>query len=75
MIQRWGLVEFDSSDDAEATLELLDGYLVNGNPIRVQFCIPGTHAIHIYLNFINNPMAAQAEKKALLEEAPSPKVT
>jgi hypothetical protein len=39
-----------------------------------QFCIPGLHAINIYMNFINNPMDAFSEKKALLEEAPSSKV-
>ncbi len=36
VIQRWGLVEFQSSSEAETTLDLLNGQLINGQPIRVQ---------------------------------------
>ena len=74
MIQNWGLVEFQSSEDAETTLERLDGHDLGGHRIRVQYCVPGVHAINIYMSFINNPLDAMGERKALMEEAPSTKV-
>ena len=75
MIQNWGLVEYESEAEAEATMQALEGETIDGkNPIRVQFCIPGVHAINIYMAFVNNPMDAVQEKKALLDEAPSSKV-
>ena len=75
VIQSWGLVEYQSSEDAEKTLELLNGHeLRDGHKIRVQYCVPGTHAINIYMDFIHNPMDAIKEKKALLDETPSTKV-
>jgi RNA recognition motif-containing protein len=36
VIQKWGLVEFQNSSEAETTMDLLNGQLVNGHPIRVQ---------------------------------------
>ncbi len=36
VIQRWGLVEFQTSSEAETTLNQINGQLVNGQPIRVQ---------------------------------------
>ncbi len=52
-----------------------EGETIDGlHPIRVQYCIPGVHAINIYMAFVNNPMDAISEKKALLEETPSSKV-
>jgi hypothetical protein len=36
VIQRWGLVEFSTSAEAERTHQLLNGHLINGKPIRVQ---------------------------------------
>ena len=75
VIHNWGLVEYQTSQEAEATMQALQGcLLVDGHPIRVQFCIPGVHAINIYMAFVNNPMDAVQEKKALLEAAPSSKV-
>lgn len=74
VIQKWGLVEFQSSQEAEQTLESLLGRTLQGKPFRVQYCIPGVHAINIYMNFVNNPMDAVNERKALLEETPSSKV-
>ncbi len=77
VIQSWGLVEFTSAEDTEATLDRADGTeLLPGQPIRVQFCTPGVRAISIYMDFVNNPMDAVAsrERKALLEEAPSTRV-
>ena len=38
VIQRWGLVEFSTSSEAEMTQQLLNGHLINGKPIRVQVC-------------------------------------
>ena len=56
-------------------MQALEGETIDGHhPIRVQYCIPGVHAINIYMAFVNNPMDAISEKKALLEEAPSSKV-
>ncbi len=75
VLQNWGLVEFDSSEEAELTLDRLNGSLLFGQPIRVQYCTPGVRAINIYMNFVNNPMDTFAEKRALLEEAPSAKVS
>ena len=74
MIHNWGLVEFQSSQEAEATMQALQGETIEGHGIRVQFCIPGVHAINIYMAFVNNPMDAVNEKKALLDETPSSKV-
>mgnify|MGYP001204917789 CR=1 FL=1 len=74
MIHNWGLVEFQSSGEAEATMQALQGETIEGQGIRVQFCIPGVHAINIYMAFVNNPMDAVQEKKALLENTPSSKV-
>jgi len=36
VIQRWGLVEFQTSTEAETTLNQINGQLVNAQPIRVQ---------------------------------------
>lgn len=75
VIQSWGLVEFKSSEEAETTLERLDGHeILPGERIRVQFCVPGVHAINIYMSFVNNPMDVMAERKALMEDSPSVKV-
>ena len=74
MIHNWGLVEFQTSQEAEATMQALQGETIEGQGIRVQFCIPGVHAINIYMAFVNNPMDAVQEKKALLDETPSDKV-
>ena len=76
VIQKWGLVEFNTGEEAETTLEKINGHeIVAGNNIRVQFCIPGVHAINIYMNFVNNPMDTMAERKALMEDSPSVKVS
>jgi RNA recognition motif-containing protein len=40
VIQRWGLVEFESSLQAETTRDLLNGHLINGKPLRVQVGTP-----------------------------------
>ena len=74
LIHNWGLVEFQTSQEAETTLEALQGENIQGKPVRVQFCIPGVHAINIYMAFVNNPMDAVQERKALLDEAPTSKV-
>ena len=75
VIHNWGLVEYQTSQDAEATMQALEGETIDGQTkLRVQYCIPGVHAINIYMAFVNNPMDAISEKKALMEEAPSSKV-
>ena len=75
VIQQWGLVEFKTSEEAETTRERIDGHeIAAGHRLRVQFCIPGVHAINIYMSFVNNPMDTMAERKALMEDSPSVKV-
>ncbi|TRY75631.1 hypothetical protein TCAL_09736 [Tigriopus californicus] len=74
VIQKWGLVEFTSCEEAETTLEKMNGHILHGHKIRVQYCIPGVHAINIYMNFINNPLDSAGDRKALLDETPSNKV-
>ena len=56
IIQNWGLVEFNTAEEAQATMDALNGHSLQGHKIRVQFCIPKIHAINIYMNFVNNPM-------------------
>ena len=55
-------------------MQALESETIDGHPLRIQFCIPGVHAINIYMAFVNNPMDAVQEKKALLDETPSSKV-
>ncbi len=55
-------------------MQALEGECIEGQPVRIQYCIPGVHAINIYMSFVNNPMDAVAERKALLDETPSSKV-
>ena len=74
MIHNWGLVEFQTSQEAEDTFQILQGQTLQDQPIRVQYCIPGVHAINIYMAFVNDPMDAVQERKALLDETPSSKV-
>lgn len=77
VLQNWGLVEFKSAEEAEETLQKLNGHKLTEDSqtgIRVQFCIPGLHAINIYMDYINNPMDNVETKKALMEETPSDKV-
>ena len=49
VIQDWGLVEFFDPNDTEATQVALQGYILQGHPIRVHYCIPGVNAINIQL--------------------------
>ncbi len=82
VLQNWGLVEYKTAEDAERTLERLNGRCIDDNDtekgIRVQFCVPGAHAINIYMNFVNNPMADSETRKRkrtpLMQDSPSDKV-
>ena len=56
VLQDWGLVEYTSAEEAEATMETLRGARLDTEEVRVQYCIPNIHAINIYMNFVNNPM-------------------
>ena len=56
VLQKWGLVEFDTAEQAEATMEALKGATLDGQPVRVQYCVPNIHAINIYMSFVNNPL-------------------
>ena len=48
VVQDWGLVEFFDPEDAEATQVKLNGRCIRGQPIRIQYCIPGVRAINIH---------------------------
>ena len=41
MVQDWGLVEFFDTREAEETQRQLHNHVINGQKIRVQYCIPG----------------------------------
>merc|ERR1719471_1443141 len=70
VLQDWGLVEYNTAEEAEATMETLRDAKLDDINIRVQYCIPNIHAINIYMSFVNNPME-RVEKKALMDETPS----
>ena len=70
VLQDWGLVEFNTTEEAENTMESCRDAKLDDIPIRVQYCIPNIHAINIYMSFVNNPME-RVEKKALMDETPS----
>ncbi|KAG8236530.1 hypothetical protein J437_LFUL015804 [Ladona fulva] len=70
--QNWGLVEFNSADDAENTQVSLVGYKLRGSLLRVSYCIPGVHAINLYLTLIND--SDNKGKSALLPDPPGPAV-
>ena len=50
VIQDWGLVEFFDPEDTEATQVKLNGSCIKGQPIRVQYCIPGVRAMEIHMD-------------------------
>ena len=56
MIQDWGLVEYNSAEEAETTMDALRDAMLDETKIRVQYCIPNIHAINIYMSFVNNPL-------------------
>ena len=56
-IQDWGLVEFISAEDAEETRNLLNGYQIKGQPIRVTYYVPGVRAINIYMKLITDSVS------------------
>ena len=56
VLQNWGLVEFDTAEQAEATMEAVKGATLDEVPVRVQYCVPNVHAINIYMSFVNNPL-------------------
>ena len=62
MLQDWGLVEYNTAEEAEATMETLRDAKLDDINIRVQFCIPNIHAINIYMTFVNNPMERYVKK-------------
>jgi len=71
VLQDWGLVEYNTPDQAEETMSGLSDITLDGVKIRVQYCIPNIHAINIYMKFVNNPLDRVQEKKALMDETPS----
>ncbi|CAB3368109.1 Hypothetical predicted protein [Cloeon dipterum] len=66
----WGLVEFHSWQDAEATWLAVDGAEVNGCPLKVSFCPPGVRAINLFLQRQEEARSAGG----LLPDPPSPLV-
>lgn len=56
-IQNWGLVEFTSPEETEETRNLLNGFKLQGQPIRVSYYVPGVRAINIYMKLLNDPVS------------------
>ena len=53
VVQDWGLVEFFESEDTEATQMKLNGRCIRGQPIRIQYCVPGVRAMQLHVEVIN----------------------
>jgi RNA recognition motif-containing protein len=66
----WGLVEFNSSTEAERTWLRVNGAQVGGRRMRVSFCVPGVRAINMYLQKMNEAKRGGG----LLPDPPSPLV-
>ena len=71
VVQDWGLVEFFDAMEAEETQARIHGHRIGGQPIRVQYCLPGVNAINIYMSVVN---ARESSKKALMDDAPTSSV-
>lgn len=56
--QDWGLVEFNSADDAEQTMLTADKVQLKGHNIRVSYYIPGVRAINLYLKLLNENVSS-----------------
>ncbi|XP_071448312.1 ribonucleoprotein PTB-binding 1-like [Hetaerina americana] len=70
--QDWGLVEFNSADDAENTQVALANFKLKGHPLRISYYIPGVRALNLYLTLLNE--SDNKEKSALLPDPPGPAV-
>ena len=53
------MVEYNTAQEAEDTMETLKNAKLDDIPVRIQYCIPNIHAINIYMSFVNNPMEAR----------------
>ncbi|XP_050435252.1 ribonucleoprotein PTB-binding 2-like [Adelges cooleyi] len=51
----WGLVEYNSAEDAERAQSELDGHVLRGQKIRITYYIPGVRAINLFLKLLNEP--------------------
>ncbi|XP_068082305.1 ribonucleoprotein PTB-binding 1 [Anabrus simplex] len=71
--QDWGLVEFNSSEDAEITQVNLNGYSLHGQNIRISYYIPGVRAINLYLKLLNDS-GNKGKAVGLLPDPPAPAV-
>ncbi|XP_063219956.1 ribonucleoprotein PTB-binding 1-like isoform X2 [Bacillus rossius redtenbacheri] len=71
--QDWGLVEFNTSEDAETTQVTLNGYSLCGQNIRVSYYIPGVRAINLYLKLLNET-GRKLKSAGLLPDPPAPAV-
>ncbi|XP_046405940.1 ribonucleoprotein PTB-binding 1-like [Ischnura elegans] len=70
--QNWGLVEYNSAEDAEHAQVSLNGYQLKGKNIRISYYIPGVRAINLYLKLLND--SGGQGKSALLPDPPAPAV-
>lgn len=66
--QDWGLVEYSSAEDAEATQVTLNSYKLRGRPMRVTYYIPGVRAINLYLKLINDMPTTKIKSSGLLPD-------
>ncbi|XP_050527162.1 ribonucleoprotein PTB-binding 1-like [Daktulosphaira vitifoliae] len=51
----WGLVEYNSAEDAEKAQTELNGHILRGQKIRITYYIPGVRAINLFLKLLNEP--------------------
>ena len=49
----FAIVEYSSSEQAEATQRMVHGYEIDNQRIRVTYCIPGQSAMEVYNRLIN----------------------
>ncbi|VVC45122.1 RNA recognition motif domain [Cinara cedri] len=51
----WGLVEYNTAEDAERAQSELNGHTLRGHNIRITYYIPGVRAINLFLKLLNEP--------------------
>lgn len=54
----WGLVEYNTAEDAERAQSELNGHILRGHSIRITYYIPGVRAINLFLKLLNEPVMA-----------------
>ncbi|KAK6634493.1 hypothetical protein RUM43_011894 [Polyplax serrata] len=68
--QNWGLVEFNTGEDAETTLTQLNGCELKDKKLRISYYIPGVRAINLYLKLLNETDNNRGKGNGLLPTPP-----